>query len=239
MRRKGAAALIRKALAGDSAAAVVEAAIFFPIIFMIFAGLALLSMYLPERAILQRAVQYTAAALATERSDTWIYYDEENLSYGWYGSKAEMPLDKRNVYAALFKAIVAGEDGQAEPSVRNLEQKANILLKLENYDYSTRFGGDGLDVRYEMVNYIVYKEISVTATRTIPMPVDLSFVMFPKELTITVTSTAVVQNGDEFVRNVDLAVDFVDYLREKYPGVDNIFNKITEAGGKIGGFLGI
>jgi hypothetical protein len=229
----------RKLFTDTSAAAVVEAAILFPMIFMIFGGLVLLSMYLPERAILQRATQYTATALATERSDTWIYYDENNLSFGWYGSKAEMPPDKRNVYIALFKAIVAGEDGQAEPSVRNLEKKANILHKLENYDYSGQLSGDGLEVRYEMANYVVYKEISVTSTRTIPMPVDLSFVMFPKELVITVTSTAVVQNGEEFVRNMDLAVDFVDYLREKYPGVDNIFSKISEAGEKIGGFLGI
>lgn len=41
----------------DRGDAVVEATILFPIIIMIFAGLVLLSMYLPTRANLQRATQ--------------------------------------------------------------------------------------------------------------------------------------------------------------------------------------
>lgn len=88
---------------------------------------------------------------------------------------------------------------------------------------------------YGVVNYIVYKEIVVTATRTIPMPVDLSFVNFPTEIPITVTSTAVVQNGDEFVRNMDLAKDFTEYLGEKY-GFSDIFSSLSQLGDRFAGF---
>ena len=65
----------------DKGDAVVEATILFPIIIMIFAGLVLLSMYLPTRANLQRATQYAATAMATERSDTWLRHDPKNLEY--------------------------------------------------------------------------------------------------------------------------------------------------------------
>ena len=61
-----------KFLADTKAYAVVEATILFPIIMMIFAGLVLLAMYLPTRAVLQQATQYAATALATEQSDTWL-----------------------------------------------------------------------------------------------------------------------------------------------------------------------
>lgn len=65
---------------------------------------------------------------------------------------------------------------------------------------------------------------------------NLEIINFPKEIPITVTSTAVVQNGDEFVRNIDLAADFVGYLEEKYnldiSGLTGWVNKVWK-------FLGI
>ncbi len=69
--------------------AVVEATILFPIIMMIFAGLMLLAMYLPTRALLQRATQYTATALATERSGRWLRCNPETGDYYWVRDKKE------------------------------------------------------------------------------------------------------------------------------------------------------
>ena len=181
--------------------AVVEATILFPIMMMLFAGLMLLAVYLPNRAVLQRATQYAATAMATESSDTWIYFDENNMEYKWYGGRAQLP----NVYAALFRAVFGG-DVQSKGET--------IVKKLDNQSIAWRRGD--LTVECRVNSFVIYKEISVTATRTIPMPVDLSFVKFPKEIPITVTSTAVVQNGDEFVRNIDLVADFVGYLKERY-----------------------
>ena len=63
-------------LNGKSGAyAVVEATILFPIIMMVFAGLFLLSVYLPTRTILQRGTQYAAEGIATARSDTWVAFE--------------------------------------------------------------------------------------------------------------------------------------------------------------------
>lgn len=203
----------------------VEATILFPIIFMIFAGLMLMAMYLPTRALLQRATQYTATALATERSDTWLRCDPATGEYYWLKDRKDLGT----VYGAAFGALGGNkrdEADAAEKLVENLESKG--LVKVS---------GD-LEVEYGVLNYIVYKEIIVTATKTIKMPVDLTFVGLKNEIPITVSSTAVVQNGDEFVRNIDLAVDLVTDLSEKY-GLDETFGKIGEFLNKFNELLGI
>jgi Flp pilus assembly protein TadG len=188
--------------------AVVEATILFPIIIMIFTGLVLLAMYLPTRMVLQQATQYTATALATEHSDTWLDYDSGRARYSW----------KRRLGAAenvYFKVI---------SSMFSRQTKSDAVTSVETMESKSLVSRSGkLEVSCEVCNYIVYKEIAVTATRTIPVPVDLSFVRFPTEIPITVTSTAVVLDGDEFVRNMDMAADFITYLDQKYGlGLDKL-----------------
>lgn len=201
--------------------AVVEATILFPIMMMIFAGLVLLAMYLPIRAALQRETQYAATVLATESSDTWLQFDTSAMEYTWLKN---LPPEK-NVYAALISSFFKGDAGtEAEAIVEHMEG-----------DGLFRRAGD-LTVECEIVNYVIYKEIIVTATRAIPVPVNLSFVHFPTEIPITVSSTAVVQNGDEFVRNIDIAKDFLSYLDEKY---DLHFDEISKYINEAWEFLGI
>lgn len=217
--------IIHRFQSNTKGSAVVEATILFPIIIMIFAGLVLLSMYLPQRAVLQHATQYAATALATERSDTWLRFDPESMRY--YRLTDRDQLD--NVYVLLFKAFTGGgETDDAAAIVKNMADK------------SIAYSSKNLTVEYAVNNKVVYKEISVTAIQDIPSPVNLSFVGFPKSIKLTVTSTAVVQNGDEFVRNIDLAADFVKYIDEKYHILSSeIFSSIKEVNGKIKGYLGI
>ena len=203
----------------------VEATILFPIIIMVFAGLVLLAMYLPTRAALQQATQYAATAIATERSDTWLRHDPDSMTYYWETERSALG----SVYGAVLGALTGNnrdDADNAEQAVINME--ANGVLE----------PAGELSVEYGVVNYIVYKEIVVTATRTIPMPVDLSFVGVPSEIPVTVTSTAVVQNGDEFVRNMDLARDLTLFLAEKF-NLTDMLDGVAELGEKFTGFLGI
>ena len=201
--------------------AVVEATILFPIIMMIFAGLVLLAIYLPTRMTLQHTTQYAATALATEQSDTWLDFDTASMQYGWHQWRDELP----NVYSAVIASFFMQDtQGDAETIVRKLDGKS----------ITTQAGN--LTVDCEIYNRIIYKEITVTASKKITMPVDLSFVKFPAEIDITVSSTAVVLNGDEFVRNMDLAAEFVTYLEKEY-GLP--FSKLGEWMDKVYGVLGI
>lgn len=205
--------------------AVVEATILFPIILMVFTGLMLLAMYLPTRALLQWSTQYTATALATERSDTWLRCDSSTGEYYWLRDKSELGT----VYGAVFGALKGNNRDEADAAdqlVRTIENTGVINIR-----------GD-LEVEYGVVNYIVYKEIIVTATKTIKMPVDLTFVGLSNEIPITVSSTAVVQNGDEFVRNIDLAIELATSVSKKY-GLDETFGKVEELLNKFNELLGI
>jgi len=198
----------------------VEATILFPIMIMIFAALVLLAVYLPSQAVLQRATQYAATAIATESSDTWLFFDESSIAYYHETDKNRL----KNVYAELF---TGSNDIQLKGEA--------IVIDAESRGISSKAGQ--LSVDSYMVNRIIYKEIVVTATREYPMPVDLSFIGFPETITVTATSTAVVLNGDEFVRNIDIATDFTEFIIEKY-NLHDIKDAISSFGSKVSGILG-
>ena len=200
--------------------AVVEAAILFPIMIMVFAALVLFAIYLPTRAALQRATQYAATALSTEKSDTWLLFDERTLKYEWETDKDRLEF----VYTALFSGVRDAES-----------RSSKIVTEVEGRGLSSKLGG--LTVTCSVSNWLIYTEITVTATREFTMPAGLSFIGFPETLPITVTSTAVVQNGDEFIRNMDIAVDFVEYIAKKFK-LTKISDAISSGWTKAGEFVG-
>lgn len=208
-------------LCESSGDAVVEATILFPIMVMIFAALVLIAVYLPAQAALQRSTQFAATALATELSDTWLSFNEESMSFYWETDKNRLS----NVYVKLFerKAGYISAKGQS------------ITEKEESRSASSRAGT--LTVNCSLDNKIIYKEVIVEASRVYDMPVDLSLIRFPKTFTISATSVAVVQNGDEFIRNVDIATDFAQYLIEKFE-LGDVGKAIGEYTGKVKSLLG-
>ena len=184
---------------GDSV--VVEATILFPIIIMIFAALVLLAMYLPQRAILQESAQVAAVTIATERSDTWIAFDENAR----FISRSNQPAP-RNVYVRAVQ--------NAFPNALEDEAKArSIVESIAATGILTAPGNIYTELRYR--NYLVYQEVIVTVTQTIPMPVNLAFIGFPEEITIVQQAVAVILDGDEFVRNIDIAKDLTKWLDNK------------------------
>ena len=200
--------------------ATVEATILFPIMILVFAALALLAVYLPAQAALQRATQYTATAIATENSDTWLRFNDASKSYEWYTHKNQLT----NVYANLLS-----ESGDVQSKAEEL------VTYIEGRSLSSKAGE--LSVVGETVNHVIYKEIVVTATRNIPMVVNLSFIGFPQTISITSVSRAVVQNGDEFVRNIDMAGGFVDFIKERYD-LGNVTDAIGDFGNQVRSILG-
>lgn len=227
MERRLAALTYRQLWRDTEGSAVVEAAILFPVILMIFTGLCLLAVYLPTRANLQRATQFAADVLATESSDAWIRYNPNEMEYKWLHSHKETGM--RNVYLTLFSGLVMNAQSEAttvQTIVTKMEEKGIFHAP-----------GD-LKVEYKVSNFVLYKELHVTATRTIKPPVNLSFVGFPTEIPITVTSSSVVLNGDEFVRDVDLVKDLTEYLVEKY-NLQDIVDSLNTLGDKFNNAFGV
>ena len=187
----------------------IEAAILFPVIIMIFTALVLLSMYLPVRATLQSATQQAVIAMTTEKSDTWLRYNEDTLSFGRATSQP-------NVYAALGGSLfTSGDRAKAEKIVVNMEKRS--LVKTPGT----------LTLEFGVVNYIIYKELTITATRSIPMPVDLTFIRFPRTLVITASSTAAVQDVDGFIRDLDMIWDVAEYLGLSPSALGFLFSAVS------------
>lgn len=197
-------------LNNEKGQAFVEAAILFPIMIMIFAALVLLSIYLPTRSALQRATQHAAAAIAAAESDTWLFFDESTMSFFWETNKANL----ENVYVALFSGMDIQGIGE------------NIVTETERGNLSMKAGT--LTVNSDVFDRVLYKEVIITAEREFAIPIDLSFISFPQTISITATSIAVIQNGGEFVRNVDMAIDFVKYVTEKF-GLTDLTDNISSA----------
>jgi len=182
---------------------------------MIFAALVMLSIFLPSQAVLQRATQYAAIAIATEISDTWLNYDENSMFYYRHNKRENLT----NVYTPLF---AADYDIQLKGE--------NIVSNLESRSISSKAGE--LTVECYVNNMFIYKEIIVTASREYPIPVDLSFIGFPKTIIVTASSKAVVQNADEFIRNVKLATDFAMFIGDKF-GLSDVGDTIGSYGSKV------
>ena len=209
-----------KLLKSQRADAVVKAAILFPIMIMIFAALVMLAIYLPTKGALQYATQYAATALASPKSDTWLGYDHENMNYYWVERKSGL----RPVHVTFFSGI------------GNIESIAEeIVTHAESRSISSKSGR--LEVSAGTMNRVMYREVVVTATRTFTVPVNLSFIRFPETIAVTATSTAVVQDGDEFVRTIDMATDFVTFIAEKYE-LTNIADIITSFGERLAEIMG-
>jgi len=170
---------IKRYAKDENGDAIVEAAILFPVMVMVFAGLVLLAMYLPARAALQRAAQHAATAIAAEKSGLWLRYNENSMQYEWVTAPDAAPI---------------GDD----------EEKARKII--ENAEKSGPLNPPGkLEVSFAEVDYGIYKEITVTASRTIPIPVNLSLIRFPENIEIKAVYTAAVQNAGEFIRAIDIA----------------------------------
>ena len=210
---------MRKLLKNTDGDAVVEATILFPIMTMIFAALVLLAIFLPAQAVLQRATQFAATALATERSDTWLFFDDSSLSFTWETDRSRL----KNVYVNLFSNENIADRGES------------ITRAVEGRSISSKEGE--LTVSAYVENKLLYKEVVVVASREYPMPVDLSFVGFPKTITVRATSSAMAQNASDFVRNIDMASDFATFIADRYE-LNNVTDAISSFGSKVAPLLG-
>ena len=211
---------MRKVLCDIRGDAVVEATILFPIMILVFAALVLLAIYLPTRSALQYATQYTATAIATEWSDTWLFYDDGTMDFYWEDNINRL----ENVYKSLFSSP---QDPQP--------LAFDLVSEIETRSISSKSGD--LTVNAFIENKILYREVIVTANRVFRIPINLSIILFPETIQITVSSTAVVQDGDEFIRNADMADDFVGFISDNF-GLSDLGDTIGSFGSQTSSLLG-
>ena len=188
----------------SSAMSVVEATIILPFVFMTFAALALLSMYLPQRAILQEAAQYAATMLAPERSDVAYRFDDHTMQiydhwdFQLHNSFADVLMGtydtNRNFWSRSFSWFKNTEDWQKRVDDIVKHKLANSI-SFTNAPVST-------EVVFQQT--LLYSEIVVTVSQEIPLPINLSFIGIRDSfIRIECSARAYVPDGDGFIRTVD------------------------------------
>lgn len=212
-----------KKLNKEEAYIIVEATLIFPMIIIIFFGMIMASMVLPFRASLQKATQYAANSIAMASSDSWFGIDAYN------NLKKSKP---RNIYLDLISPFEDIEEGALTQSVKEQVNWLNMNLD------ETAFANKDVKVDYKLTKYILYNEVSVTATKHIRFPINIAWMGMTNEIDISVTSTAVVNNGDEFIRGMDLATDIVMKFDEKTGGhLKGLSDKLDEKLNRFAQFM--
>ena len=191
---------------------IVEATILLPLIILIYAGFVLLATYMPVRGNVQRAAQYAASIISIQESDTWIKYDKEQLKQQWM-KKDELPNDRSKKQETAEKFVTSILDN-------------GIVAN----------GGEIQEVKCDVTNYVIYKEIVVTVEYEVQLPFGIPLIGLDSHYIVTESATAIIDDGDGFVRNVDMLTDFVNYLDKKY----NLkLSELSECLNKVFDFMGI
>jgi hypothetical protein len=176
----------------------------------------MLAVYLPQRALLQETAQYAANNIAIDLADTGLVMADDGT------------IEREDYYGGVFDVYVDAISGMwiSEHEQNLYEEKLTELVKskIDNGIVKTSSDPNDLTVTINATNYVIYQSVSVIVTQNVKLPMGLEFIGFPETIVMTQEAQAVVLNGDEFTRNIDLATDFASWLAKK------IDKKLSESG---------
>lgn len=181
---------------------VVEATIILPIAILSVILLLYLSLFLFQKANLQACLETSLIYYKNTVTDTYVekndmliytYSGNDTLASGNYYSATE-PL---NPYRGLFG------DGKYIGNLKNFE----------NYFYSVAgkmLFDDNLSLTIDYSNYVILKQLKVTATQIVNAPIDFSILGIENEYEISAATRVNVIDHDDMIRNVDYALDITE-----------------------------
>lgn len=180
--------------------AVVEATLLLPFCIIMVFAIFYAAIFLCQRANLQANLETTLVYYKNVSSDTYV--------------TAETQMKYTNV-AGTVGAVGSSFE---EPTLKFPYRFITLKFSEENFKnfFTTVCGtmffddGDNIEVTTETKNYVVYKEISATATQTVRSPINLSMVGGENEMTLMATGKVIVNDADDLIRNVDFVIDIVE-----------------------------
>ena len=205
---------IKRICVDESGDAVVEAAILFPIIIMIFFAFILLAIYLPTSAALQRSLEKAANIVSARHSDLGYTYDVSNDKAGVSDDR----LRQENVYAYMTR----GYAEEQEIAQRIVEKYVTDALYVGK-DLHMSVRQDPNDKRY----------ILISAEQTLVLPFDFPFLPVSNEIPLKRSVRVMSRDADEFIRSMDIVYDLVikkaKAVKETMGDISNfmnVFNKV-------------
>lgn len=197
---------MKRTSGSESGLAIVEAAILIPFCMLMVFALYYVALFMCQKANLQANLQNALVYYKNVGSDTYVEasdrmaYVQADGTVGAAGSTYG-----RTEYLFPYRFLF----GMGSDSSRfNKSEFASFFRSM----CGNMFFDDGSNVVIEAneKNYVVYRTITATATQTVRPAISLEMVGMPGSLTLTVSGSAVISDGDDFIRNVDFVIDIVE-----------------------------
>lgn len=208
---------MRKFIKEERGLAVVEATLLLPFCMIMVIAVFYAAIFMCQKANLQANLQNSLIYYKNVSSDTFVQAAGQ-ISYtgdtGTAASGSSYSVDgKKFPYRFLGMSF---ESSSMESFFRSM---------CGHMFFDT---GENVDFTADSVNYVVYKEITATATQTVKPAINLSMVGASNEMTISVTGKAIVNDADELIRNVDFVVDIVSETKLGQQ-ISSLAQKVSDA----------
>lgn len=191
---------MKQLIKSEIGTAIIEATMLLPFCILMVIALYYAAIFVCQKANLQANVENTLIYYKNVYSDTYVQASAE-MAYQQNGTISE---GKGSSYASP-----------------TYEQPYRFLgMKFDNAKFESFFRsvcgymffdtGSNIKLTTSTKNYVVYKEIKSTATQTVKPAVSLAMVGAPDAMEISCTSTVVISDADDFIRNTDFVFDIVE-----------------------------
>lgn len=209
----------------QSGEVVVEATIILPIAILCVILLLYISIFICQKAMLQAALETSVVYFKNtltdnfvEQSDTLALSSEEDgvRAVGNQYTTPE-PLNPYDKFFVFNKKVSDDGFGDYFDSVAG-----NLLFH------------DDLKLTIDYSNYILFKEISVTARQQLSFPIDFSIIGVDGTVDLSATAQVAVVDHDELIRNIDFAADAIrdtkigDVVKKLKSNVTGLYGKLKE-----------
>lgn len=180
--------------------AIVEATMLLPICMIMVIALYYAAIFMCQKANLQANLQNALIYYKNVESDTYVEAFDE-MAYVSAGGMVSAAGSSYGEPAYLFPYRFFG-----------MSFEASSFQSFFRSMCGNMFFDDGSNVQLEAMetNYVIYKAITATATQTVKPAVSLAMVGVKDQMTISVTGTVVISDADEFIRDVDFAIDIIE-----------------------------
>lgn len=219
------------------AAQIIEAAIIYPVVFMILFYLIYMGLYILQCVTVESYAQKIALMAAREVAHPGyideIDKDAIDASVDYSGNNdISLPDDPREIGVSSAYRYFAPKNLISKEKQDYLKNQLRNLIKT-----SSIIGNSDGDIKVDITfkNYVVVQQVEVKATQKLASFPVLEFFGMNDDLTVSSTAVASVNDSDEFIRNVDFIDDIIETIGKKLGiDIDNIRTKIQNVKEKMG-----
>ncbi len=213
---------IRKALTNENGAVmIVEASFVFPIMFFVLFFLIYFgNMYVVKSAI-SRFTSTCAIKGAEYYSNPWV----KEVTQNYLGNNVPTKNDDVKPYRHIFSSKQIQNDMKTE-----LEDK----IKGYGGGFFANMNPTDISCKTEYKNYVLYSTFTAETTYKLTFPIKFIGEKDAMSINFNTYETVTITDGSEFVRNTDMAVDYLE--RSKI--VNELMDKLKKGFEKVKGIFG-